>query len=166
MADETVYAIKRFKPQYFEGIEIGAVSVKWVRRTEDSEIISEIFRHEGYPKERIQEIFKRYQSNINSKIVITGNAAKCFLNLPYYSEVECLEKAISFYNLKPDILLSLGGETFSVFPMKDGVIKNIISTSKCAAGTGEFIVQQLQRMGMTIEEGISMYLPIVLVKLQ
>ena len=155
MANETVYALKRLKPQYFEGIEIGAVSVKWVRRTDDGEIISEIIRHEGYPKERIQEIFKKYQSNINSKIAITGNAAERFLNLPYYSEVECLEKAISFCNLKPDILLSLGGETFSVFPMKDGVIKNIISTSKCAAGTGEFIVQQLQRMGMNIEEGIS-----------
>ncbi|UCC20363.1 MAG: hypothetical protein JSV62_03485 [Promethearchaeota archaeon] len=38
--------------------------------------------------------------------------------------------------------------------MKDGIIKNIISSTKCAAGTGEFIIQQLQRMGMTIEEGI------------
>jgi predicted CoA-substrate-specific enzyme activase len=38
--------------------------------------------------------------------------------------------------------------------MKNGIIKNIISTTKCAAGTGEFIIQQLQRMGMTIEEGI------------
>ena len=38
--------------------------------------------------------------------------------------------------------------------MKNGIIKNIISTTKCAAGTGEFIIQQLQRRGMTIEEGI------------
>ncbi|NVM56223.1 MAG: hypothetical protein HWN66_21180 [Candidatus Helarchaeota archaeon] len=38
--------------------------------------------------------------------------------------------------------------------MKNGIIKNIISTSKCAAGTGEFIVQQLSRMGLSIEEGI------------
>ena len=49
---------------------------------------------------------------------------------------------------------SLGGETFTVFPMKNGLIRNVISTSKCAAGTGEFIVQQLQRMGLSIEEGI------------
>ena len=38
--------------------------------------------------------------------------------------------------------------------MKNGIIKNIISTSKCAAGTGEFIGQQLQRRGLSIEEGI------------
>ncbi len=154
MADKGILKVHRQKPQNFEGLEIGAVSVKWVRRTEDGIIFSEIVRHEGYPEKKIKEIFERHKSNHNSRIIITGNAAKRFLNLPYYSEVECLEKALSFYDLKPDILLSLGGETFSVYPMKNGVIKNIISTTKCAAGTGEFIVQQLQRMGMTIEEGI------------
>ena len=142
------------KQQYFEGLEVGAVSVKWIRRTEKGVIDNEIIRHEGYPKEKIQDIFNRHGTNNNSKIVITGHAAKRFFNLPYYTEMECLEKALAFYNLKPDILLSLGGETFSIYAMKNGIIKNIISTSKCAAGTGEFIVQQFQRMGLSIEEGI------------
>ncbi|MFX1387016.1 MAG: acyl-CoA dehydratase activase [Promethearchaeota archaeon] len=140
--------------KYFEGLEIGTISVKWVRRNKDGKIISEVRRHEGYPKEVIEDIIKKYNISDTSNMVITGNATKAFFNLPYYSEAECLEKALAYYNLKPDILLSLGGETFSVFPMKDGVIKNIISTSKCAAGTGEFIVQQLKRMGLTLEEGI------------
>ncbi|MFX1304312.1 MAG: acyl-CoA dehydratase activase [Promethearchaeota archaeon] len=155
MANKSLSGIDKREFKYFEGLEIGAVSVKWVRRTEDGTIFSEIIRHEGYPEKKVKEIFERYKSNYNSRIVITGHAAKRFLNLPYYSEVECLEKALSFYNLKPNILLSLGGETFSVYPMKNGIIKNIIATTKCAAGTGEFIVQQLQRMGMTIDEGIN-----------
>ncbi len=139
-------------------MEIGAVSVKWVRRTLNGEIINQVIRHEGSPKEKIKQIFNRYNVDTNSNIVITGQATSSFLNLPYISEVECLEKALSFCNLKPDILLSLGGETFSVYPMKNGIIKNIISTSKCAAGTGEFIVQQLQRMGLSIENGIKISL--------
>jgi len=154
MSNRSLTGIDKREPQYFEGLEIGAVSVKWVRRTIDGVVASEVVRHEGYPKKKILEIFKHYNVDKNSKIVITGQATSGFLNLPYISEVECLEKALSFYNLKPDILLSLGGETFSVYPMKNGIIKNIISTSKCAAGTGEFIVQQLQRMGLSIEEGI------------
>ncbi|MFX1599847.1 MAG: acyl-CoA dehydratase activase [Promethearchaeota archaeon] len=155
MSDRSLSVTEKHGIQYFEGLEIGSVSVKWVRRTEDGIVFSEIIRHEGYPEKKIKEIFERHKSNYNSRIAITGYVAKRFLNLPYYSEVECLEKALSFYNLKPDILLSLGGETFSVYPMKNGIIKNIIATTKCAAGTGEFIVQQLQRMGMTIEEGIN-----------
>ncbi|MFW9822917.1 MAG: acyl-CoA dehydratase activase [Candidatus Thorarchaeota archaeon] len=154
MLNESAQATKPSKAQYFEGLEIGAVSVKWVRRSLDGNVISEVIRHEGSPKLKIREIFDRYNVDHNSKIVITGQATNSFLNLPYISEIECLEKALSYYNIKPDILLSLGGETFSVYPMKNGIIKNIISTTKCAAGTGEFIIQQLQRMGMTIEEGI------------
>jgi len=154
MVDESILNLDEENVQYFEGLEIGAVSVKWVRIAQDKVISSEVIRHEGYPREKIQEIFKKHKTTIPPKIVITGNAAKSLLNLPYYSEAECLEKALSYYNLKPDILLSLGGETFTIFPMKDGIIRNVISTSKCAAGTGEFIVQQLQRMDLSIEEGI------------
>ncbi len=154
MSNQSLPKIEKHDLQYFEGLEIGAVSVKWVRRTINGVVASEVVRHEGNPKKKILEIFKRYNVDINSKIVITGQATSGFLNLPYISEVECLEKALSFYNLQPDILLSLGGETFSVYPMKNGTIRNIISTSKCAAGTGEFIVQQLQRMGLSIEEGV------------
>ena len=154
MIDASLSKFSQGGTQYFEGLEVGAVSVKWVRRSLEGQVFSEVKRHEGYPKEKIQEIFHKYQTNEKSKIAITGYATRNFLNLPYYSEAECLEKALSHFNLKPDILLSLGGETFSVYPMKDGIIKNIIATTKCAAGTGEFIVQQLLRMGMTIEDGI------------
>jgi predicted CoA-substrate-specific enzyme activase len=154
MSNKSLSRIKKSEIQYYEGLEIGAVSVKWVRRSQNGEILSEVVRHEGSPREKIKRIFERYGVDKNSKIVITGQATSNFLDLPYISEIECLEKALSFYDLKPDILLSLGGETFSVYPMKNGIIKNIIATSKCAAGTGEFIVQQLQRMGLSIEEGI------------
>ncbi len=154
MLNDSLQAPKSSKFRYFEGLEVGAVSVKWVRRTQNGELISEVIRHEGSPKDKVKKIFNRHNIDKNSNIVITGQTTSSFLNSPYISEVECLEKALSFYNLKPDILLSLGGETFSVYPMKNGIIKNILSTSKCAAGTGEFIVQQLQRMGLTIEEGI------------
>ncbi|MFX1413161.1 MAG: acyl-CoA dehydratase activase [Promethearchaeota archaeon] len=154
MSNESLSEIKRRETTFYEGLEIGTVSVKWVRRTPSGEILSEVIRHEGSPKKKVLEIFRRYRVDKSSRIVITGQATSSFLNLPYFSEVECLEKALSFYNLKPDILLSLGGETFSVYPLKNGIIKNIISTTKCAAGTGEFIVQQLQRMGLSIDQGI------------
>ena len=154
MLEETIPEEVPYKYKYSEGLEIGAVSVKWLRITQDGEITKEVIRHEGYPKEKIKDILERNNSNGNSDIVITGSVAKNFYDFPYYSEVECFEKALSYNNLKPDLLLSLGGEPFSIYTMKNGVVKNIISTSKCAAGTGEFIVQQLERMGLSIKQGI------------
>jgi len=138
---------------FFKCLEIGAISVKWVRRTRDH-IFSEDTPHGGDPGTEVRKIFDRPEFKNDARIVVTGQSAKTLLDLPYRSETECLEKAISYLGLNPDILLSLGGETFSVYPMKEGMIKNIIATSKCAAGTGEFIVQQFQRMGMSLSEGI------------
>ena len=142
-------------PDHYEGLEIGAVSVKWVRRSARGGTVAEIERHEGRPEERIREILNRHGSGRESRIVVTGQAARLLMDLPYRSETECMEKALSFHGLKPDILLSLGGETFSVYPIKDGTIRNVISTSKCAAGTGEFIVQQFLRMGLSLDRGLA-----------
>ena len=48
---------------YHEGLEVGAVSVKWVRRT-NGKVVTEIVRHEGRLKEKIQDIFNRHDGSI------------------------------------------------------------------------------------------------------
>ena len=136
------------------GLEIGAVSVKWVGGQKGEEVVK-ILRYEGNPQGKVREIIEQHTTEGNSRVVVTGPAAKALLAFPCRSETECLEMALSFHRIKPDILLSLGGETFTVYPMKDGKIKNVISSSKCAAGTGEFIVQQFQRMGLSLPEGLA-----------
>ena len=120
----------------------------------DGGTATDFVRHGGNPEKTVRKIFDRFEAERSHPIVVTGQTARTLLNLSYRSETECLEKALSFLDLSPDILISLGGETFSVYPLKDGMIRNIISTSKCAAGTGEFIVQQFERMGLSLEEGL------------
>ncbi len=139
----------------FEGLEIGAVSVKWVGRASSGTSSIEVERHEGNPRETTRRILARQEAGPSSRMVVTGQPARLLMDLPYRPETECIERALSHHGLKPDMLLSLGGETFSVYPLKEGAVRNVISTSKCAAGTGEFIVQQFQRMGMTLERGLA-----------
>jgi len=140
--------------EYFEGIEIGAISVKWVRRAKNGETSVLVEPHDGDPIKCVQGIINSHKRDDNPRIIATGQTAGDLLDLPYRSETECLERALEFHGLKPDMLLSLGGESFSIFPMKNGRVKNIITTTKCAAGTGEFVVQQFQRMGMKLNEGL------------
>ncbi len=138
----------------FHGLEVGSVSVKWVQRSPDGATVHEAVRHEGNPGACLEKIFHGVDSSRDSRAVITGQAARTLLDLPYRSETECMEKALSFHRVTPDIVLSLGGETFCAYGMKDGRVRNTLATSKCAAGTGEFIVQQLQRMGLSLREGL------------
>lgn len=139
--------------RYYEGIEIGAVSIKFVQRTDDGITSIGSVRHEGNPLQKLQEIFSIY-SRETSRVTVTGQSAKELLNFQYRSITECIEKALQYFDIRPDILLSLGGENFTVYTLKNGEIQNIIPTSKCAAGTGEFFIQQLQRMDLSLEDGI------------
>ncbi len=116
MSNETYPKEVAYKYKYFEGLEIGAVSVKWLRIAQDGAILKEIVRHEGYPREKIKQIFERYNSNGDSSVAITGSVAKNFYDFSYYSEAECFD-----------------------------LVRNV------RRGTGEFIVQQLERMGLSLK---------------
>jgi len=59
-----------------------------------------------------------------------------------------LQVLLTYFNIKAEILLYLGGETFNIYTMKDSIIKNIKSPSKCAAGTEKFIIQQLETINV------------------
>ncbi|RLB63126.1 MAG: hypothetical protein DRI90_07540, partial [Deltaproteobacteria bacterium] len=136
------------------GLEIGSVSVKWVASDGAGSTSHQVLLHGGAPRKVVERLFAEWAPHGATPVIITGQAAQVLLDLPYCSTTECLELALRSHDLKPDLLLSLGGETFRAYPMKNGTIRNVISTSKCAAGTGEFIVQQFQRMGMSLPEGI------------
>ena len=53
-------------------------------------------------------------------------------------------------------MASLGGESFLVYMLACGKITNVLSHNKCAAGSGEFFVQQIHRMGLEIDEAIEL----------
>jgi len=53
-----------------------------------------------------------------------------------------------------DAVASLGGESFLVYMLVNGRITNVLSHNKCAAGSGEFFVQQIDRMGLEMDEAV------------
>ncbi|HJO92947.1 MAG TPA: acyl-CoA dehydratase activase [Victivallales bacterium] len=142
------------KPENYDGYEVGSVAVKWNRIHTDGTSEFKVIRHEGNPKGKLSEIINDYPNNIKN-VTITGHLTKNFIKVCYHPETECVERAIKEHKLNLDMILALGGESFVVYTVKNGIIKNIFSSSKCAAGTGEFVIQQFQRMGYSLDEGLS-----------
>jgi activator of 2-hydroxyglutaryl-CoA dehydratase len=72
------------------------------------------------------------------------------------SEPEAVEYALRAEFEKtqfPEVVVSCGGEMQLVYVMdQGGGIKSVQSGNKCAAGTGEFFMQQIRRMGLTTEQ--------------
>ena len=149
------------------GICLGASTVSIVhliqkiseygRREAKPEVVEySLHTHEGNPKQTLVSALKSLDMNSYDRIAVTGRRFRKFVNLSSISEPEAVEYAYRF--VKPaDItcpaVVSAGGETFMVYVMDGhGQISNVLTGNKCASGTGEFFLQQLRRMKVTLEE--------------
>lgn len=113
--------------------------------------------HNGNPKETFLQLIKSFDP-VGKKVVVTGRKFRNLINLTSISEPEATEKAFEFMGYDSQnfsAIASLGGETFVVYTLDtEGKISNIISKNQCASGTGEFYLQQIKRMDISLEESI------------
>ncbi|MCK5509572.1 MAG: activase, partial [Desulfobacterales bacterium] len=112
--------------------------------------------HEGNPKQTLLAALKNFDLKSFDRIAATGRKFRKFVNLSSIPEPEAVELAYKF--IKPEgiscpAIVSAGGETFMVYVLnKFGQISNVVTGNKCASGTGEFLLQQLRRMNVSMEE--------------
>jgi len=111
--------------------------------------------HEGNPKSALLSAMNGLDLTSFDRIVATGRKFRTFVNLTSIPEPEAVEYAYHFVK-PPDIycpaVVSGGGETFMVYALNRlGRISNVLTGNKCASGTGEFFLQQLRRMDVSLE---------------
>jgi activator of 2-hydroxyglutaryl-CoA dehydratase len=75
-------------------------------------------------------------------------------HLGHISEAAAIQRALREINGEFDAVASLGGESFLIYFVAGGRITSVVSHNKCAAGSGEFFVQQIGRMGLEMEDAI------------
>jgi len=115
-----------------------------------------IYPHEGNPKKTLLSALNDFKLDSLDRIAVTGRRFRKFVNLSSISEPESVEYAYRF--VKPSdvscpVLVSAGGETFMIYILdRFGKICNVLTGNKCASGTGEFFLQQLRRMDVSMEE--------------
>ncbi len=111
--------------------------------------------HEGDPKRTLIRALGQWDIAAFDRIAATGRKFRRFVNLTSIPEPEAVEHAYPF--LKPEgidcpAVVSAGGETFMVYVLdRAGRIANVVTGNKCASGTGEFFLQQLRRMDVSLE---------------
>lgn len=112
--------------------------------------------HEGDPKRILLSVIKSFDLNSIDRVVATGRKFRMFVNLTSIAEPEAVEYAYRFAkppNISCPAVISAGGETFMVYVISRlGQISNVLTGNKCASGTGEFFLQQLRRMDVSLDE--------------
>ncbi len=137
----------------FAGWNIGAVSVKRVYLDEGGVVSQEVRRHGGDPTVAVRAMLEQ-DGQIPAGACVTGPQAVALFSLPYLPESIAIEAALEHLRLHPDMVLSLGGESFVVYCISGVVVRRMLSSNRCAAGSGEFLVQQFGRMGLSLAAGI------------
>lgn len=144
------------------GICIGASSISIVQAQQNAESIQitnvRTVSHEGNPRKILEEFF--VQNDLSGKsVVVTGRKFRNLVNTVSISEPEAIEETLSYIKLseKYNAIASLGGENFIIYCINDsGGIDNVLSGNKCASGTGEFFLQQIRRMNLSLEEALKL----------
>jgi predicted CoA-substrate-specific enzyme activase len=112
--------------------------------------------HHGNPREVLLETLHDLTGDGYEKIAVTGRKFRNAVNLSSISEPEAVESALIYLNGNSgnlNAVVSAGGETFLVYVLdKDGRICSVQTGNKCASGTGEFFIQQITRIGITLSE--------------
>lgn len=144
------------------GICIGASTITRVdveKKNNNLEILNIVSKlHDGNIKKTFRNLISNEDLKSIKKITLTGRKFKNLINLSSISEPEAIEYTYSF--LKDtyggtNYISCAGGETFTTYEIdsSDKII-NIFTGNKCASGTGEFFLQQIKRMGISLDEAI------------
>ena len=128
------------------GINIGSISVKTAILESDAVISHQIIPHFGDPTSIIEDL---ENSNGIEYFGVSGYLGEI-------NETDAIQTALFRSGKSYDAVISLGGESFVVYLLKDNKISTVISQNRCAAGSGEFLSQQIGRLNLTLEEAIEL----------
>ena len=112
--------------------------------------------HDGNPKKTLNRILSDLDLSAFDRVAATGRKFRRVVRLSSISEPQAVEFAYRFTRppgISCPAVVSAGGETFMAYVLDpSGRISNVITGNKCASGTGEFFLQQLRRMDVSLAE--------------
>jgi predicted CoA-substrate-specific enzyme activase len=130
----------------YVGINIGAITVKVV--AVQAEVLhAKTMAHQGRPLEVLGQLLVLPEFAAGDYFGVSGH-------LGHISEFAAIQRALREVAGEFDAVASLGGESFLVYTLIEGRVVNVLSHNKCAAGSGEFFVQLIGRMGLEIDAAI------------
>jgi predicted CoA-substrate-specific enzyme activase len=132
----------------FVGINLGSLSVKVVALSGDDRTAC-VAAHQGRPREVLHGLLAGEQFREAAAYGVCGQGG-------HLAEAAAIQRALAELSGAFDAVVSLGGESFLVYLIDAGRIAHVLSHNKCAAGSGEFFIQQIGRMGLDRDEAIQL----------
>ena len=115
-----------------------------------------VYPHDGNPKKTLTQALDNLELAAFDRVAATGRKFRHVVRLSSIPEPQAVELAYQFTRppaTSCPAVVSAGGESFMAYVLDtSGRISNVLTGNKCASGTGEFFLQQIRRMDVTLEE--------------
>jgi predicted CoA-substrate-specific enzyme activase len=149
------------------GIDIGSVSTNLVVLNEEGELLHEIYvRTEGRPIEVVSAGLRTIAAALGDRIRIlgvgtTGSGRELIGELVGADTVNdeiTAHKTGAMYVSQTllhepvDTIFEIGGQDSKFIAIENGVVVDFAMNEACAAGTGSFLEEQAERLGISIKE--------------
>ncbi len=146
------------------GIDIGSISSDIVVTDACHQILfTDYKRTQGKPLEvvykQLSEILTLASGAKKGRVVITGSVGRMIaglLGVEFINEIAAQAAGVAKFYPKAATVIDMGGQDSKLIFVEQGIggvkIKDFTLNSVCAAGTGSFLDQQAQRLGVSIEK--------------
>ena len=132
------------------GIDIGSVSLCYVLMDQSQQILkSDYLFHQGNIFELLKEILAEIDLTRVYQAAYNHKASDFFAAGVSVNEQVALIEGIHYQQKDVGSLFTIGGETFGLILFdENNQYQKYVSNSSCAAGTGGFLDQQAERLGL------------------
>ena len=147
------------------GVDIGSVSTNLVVLDEQGEMVKEIYvKTDGRPVEVVNKGLADIWRELGDRLEIlgvatTGSGRELIGELigadTVNDEITAHKTGATFIGRKlidrvPDTIFEIGGQDSKFISLEDGVVVDFAMNEACAAGTGSFLEEQAEKLGINI----------------
>jgi len=145
----------------FLGIDVGSVTTKLVVIDEQANLLASLYtRTLGRPVAVVQTGLKEIAAQLNGNVQIMGagvtGSARQLIGRVIEADLvknEITAHAVGATHCCRDVqtVIEIGGQDSKVIILRNGIVTDFAMNTVCAAGTGSFLDQQANRLGIPIE---------------
>ncbi len=143
------------------GLDIGSISTNIVALTEEGEVAARRYLFTaGKPlitvSQGLREVGGEVEGAIIAGVGITGSGRYMIGEITgadlIKDEITAQAAAASFMEPDVDTVIEIGGQDAKYIKMRNGAVVDFLMNKACAAGTGSFLEEQAERLGLSIKE--------------
>ena len=145
----------------FMGIDVGSISTNLVVMDKNKKILAKRYlMTAGRPIEAIKRGLREIGEEIGQRVIIRGvgtTGSGRYLTADFTgadvvkNEITAQARAATHIDPLVDTIFEIGGQDSKYINLQDGVVVDFAMNKVCAAGTGSFLEEQAERLGISIQ---------------